>query len=169
MRLIRGSGRIVVVCLVFLVVAVLVVHNCFAVDSSDASSAIDQAQNDLSSAYDSVSAASAAGADVSALLSKLDNAAVFLTQARSEYLSGDYERAVAHAVQCSQTLEGVSGDADGLTADSEAAAGDRFVFSLAVSGVGLFMVLGFGFFGWRYLKERYYGEVLKKKPQVEGA
>jgi hypothetical protein len=25
------------------------------------------------------------------------------------------------------------------------------------------------FLGWSYLRERYYGEVLKKKPQVEGA
>ena len=164
----NSYGKVAFCLAVFLLVAVLVVPVCFAVDSEEAINAISQAEMDLGSAYTSIVEAEGAGADVSVLLSKLNTAGVFLSEAYSEYRSADYENAGSLALECIHAVDGISDDAVRLKADSERARSDVLTLSAALSGVGLVLLLVFGFLGWRFLKRWYFRQVLKKKPQVEG-
>lgn len=64
--------KIGVCSIVAMLLVVWFVPSCFAVDAGNASDAISKAERDLSSAYATVAEAEAAGANVSLLLSKLE-------------------------------------------------------------------------------------------------
>jgi len=152
---------------VLMLLAVCFVPGCFAVDAVEANFAIDQAERDLGSAYVVVAEAEDAGADVSALLSKLGGASDFLSAAHVAFRAEDYVAASELAVECSRAVEGVAEDAAYLTADAEKARSDGLIFAVAGSSVGLVLLDVFGFLGWRFLKKRYYKRVLDMKPIVE--
>jgi len=162
--------RSVTICLtVSMLLAVWLVPACFAVDAVEASGAIGQAKRDLGSAYAVVAEAEGAGADVSVLLNKLGSAGDFLSEAYVAFRAEDYGNASLFAVECSRVVEGVAGDAARLKADAERAHSERSLLTAAGSGVGLVLLLVLGFFGWKFLKRRYFRRVLNMKPQVEGA
>src|SRR3972149_3365077 len=77
------------------------VHACFAVDEVEARGLMSQAEHDLVSAYAAVAAAKAAGANVSTLIGKLDEAGGLLARASGLLGVGDYGNASLFAVQCS--------------------------------------------------------------------
>ena len=163
------SCRSVAVCLaVSMLLAVLFVPVCFAVDAVEASGAIGQAERDLGSAYVVVAEAEGAGADVSVLLDKLGGAGDFLSEAYVAFRAGDYGNASLLAMQCTHVVEGVAGDAARLKADAERAHGDRLLLTATASGVGLVLLLVFGFSGWKFLKRWYSRRVLDTKPEMEG-
>ncbi|MCJ7762853.1 hypothetical protein MUP38_05305 [Candidatus Bathyarchaeota archaeon] len=164
------SCRSVATCLIVLVLlAVLFVPSCFAVGACEASTAVGQAEHDLGSAHIAVAEAEDAGADVSALLNKLSNAGDFLSEAYAALRIENYANASVLAMECSNTVEGVAGDAARLKTNAESAITDRLLFAVAGSGVGLILLLIFGFLGWKLLKRRYFKQVLDMKPQVEAA
>ena len=162
------SCRSVVICLIVLVLlAGLFVPGCFAVDAVEASGAISEAEHDLSSAYVVVAEAQDAGADVSALLNKLGSAGTFLSEAYVTFRVGGYENASVLAKDCSNAVEGVAGDAARLKTDAERARSDSLFLAVAESGVGLILLLIFGFLGWKLLKRWYFKRALDMKPQLE--
>jgi len=164
------SHRSVAICLtVSMLLAVWLVPTCLAVDANEASVAINQAERDLGLAFAMVAEAESAGADVSALLNKLDIAGDFLSEAKAAFGTGDYENANPLAVDCSHTVEGLADDAASLKLDAEKAQSDRLLFTAMWSGVGLVLLLVLGFLGWKFLKRRYFRRILDMKPQVEGA
>jgi hypothetical protein len=140
---------------------------CFAVDATEASGAIGQAEHDLGSAFAVVAEAESAGADVSVLLNKLENADDFLTEAYIAFRAGDYGNARLFAVNCSRAVEGVADDAARFNANAETARSDRLFLTVTESGAGLVLLLVLGFFGWSFLKKRYFKRVLGMKPEVE--
>ena len=163
------SCRSIAVCLtVSMLLAVWLVPACFAVDAVEASGAIGQAERDLGSAYAVVAEAEGAGADVSVLLNKLGSAGDFLSEAYVAFRAGDYGNASLFAMECNHAVEGVAGDAARLKADAERAHSDRLLLTATASGVGLVLLLVFGFFGWRFLKRWYSRRVLDMKPEMEG-
>jgi hypothetical protein len=158
------------VCLIVAVLlAILFVPACFAVDAVEASGAVGQAERDLDSAFVAVSKAEDAGADVSALLNKLGSAGDFLSEAYAAFKTGDYVNANALAAQCSSAINGVADDAARLKTDAEAARSSGLLFAVVGSGVGLVLLVVFGFLGWRLLRRRYFEQTLEMKPEVEGA
>ena len=165
--LMKRCGNVAFCLVVFLLVIVLEVPVCHAVDSVEASEAITQAEMAWGPAYALVVEAEGVGANVSELLSRLDATLGLLSRAYSEFGSGDYDNASVLAFECRLAVEGVAGDAAALKADLERARNDKLIFSAAWSGVGLVLVFVFGFLGWRSLKRWYFRMVLKKKPQVE--
>jgi hypothetical protein len=163
------SCKSVAFCLIVsMLLAVWFVPTCFAVNAAEANTAIDQAERDLSSAYVAVAEAEGAGANVSALLNKLDTAGDFLSEAHAAFRTGDYENANSLAINCSQTVEGLADDAASLKLDAEKAQSDRLLFAAMGSGVGLVLLLVLGLLGWKFLKRRYFRRVLDMKPQLEG-
>ena len=164
------SCRSVAACLVVLMLlAVLFVPGCFAVNAAEANTVIGQAERDLDSAYVAVAEAEGAGADVSALLSKLGGAGDFLSAAYAAFRTGNYTDAAELAMDCSTAVERVVRDSAGLEADAEAARGNSLLFAVVVSLVGLVLLVVLGFLGWKLLKRRYFKQVLDMKPQVEEA
>ncbi|HLE75670.1 MAG TPA: hypothetical protein VI864_06460 [Candidatus Bathyarchaeia archaeon] len=161
--------RSVAVCLIVsMLLTVWLVPACFAVDAAEASGTIDQTEHDLSSAFAMVAEAESAGANVSALLNKLEIAGDFLSRAYAAFGTGDYENANSLAVDCSHTLKGLANDAASLKLDAEKAQGDRLLFTAMWSGMGEVSLLVLGFLGWKFLKRRHFRRVLDMKPQVEG-
>ena len=162
------SCRNVATCLIVLVLlAVLFVPSCFAVGACEATTAVGQAEHDLDSAYIAVAEAEDAGADVSALLNKLNSTGDFLSEAYAALSIGNYVSASVLAIDCSSAVEGIAGDAARLKADAEKTHSDRFLFAVVESSVGLVLLLVFAFSGWKFLKRRYYRRVLDMKPHVE--
>jgi len=162
------SCRSVATCLIMLMLfAILCVPGCFAVDAPEASKTISQAESDLDSAYVAVAQAEGAGADVSALLSKLESAGDFLSKANFEFMNSSYAKASALATECSAIVEGVADDAALLKMDSEREQSGRLFLSVVISSFGLVLLLGFGLLGWKLLKRRYYDAALNMKPQLE--
>jgi len=153
---------------VSVLIAVWLVPACFAIDAVEASGAISQAERDLGSAYAVVAEAEGAGADVSVLLNKLGSAGDFLSEAYVALRAGEYGNASSLAAECSHSVAGIAGDAARLKADAERARSDRLLFTAGGSGVGLVLLLVFGFFGWRFLKRWYSRRVLDMKPEMEG-
>lgn len=158
------------VCLILaMLLAVWLVPTCFAVDAVEAHGAMSQAEHDLSSAYVMVAEAEVAGANVSPLLSKLGSAGDSLSRAYAALRTGDYANATALALACSGAVAGVASDALSLKMDAEAARSSRWLFAVVESSVGLFLLVVFGFVGWKLLKRRYFKQVLDMKPQLEEA
>jgi hypothetical protein len=153
---------------VLVLLAVLFVPSCFAVGACEASTAVGQAEHDLGSAYIAVAEAEDAGADVSALLNKLNSTGDFLSEAYAALSIGNYVSASVLAIDCSSAVEGIAGDAARLKADAERASSDRLFLAVAESGVGLGLLFVFGFLGWKLLKRWYFKRALDMKPQVEG-
>jgi hypothetical protein len=155
------------VCVFMLLIMVIwFVPVCFAVDGSEASNAIDHAERDLNTAYAEVAEADSAGADVSALLNKLNSAGIYLSEANAAFNAGDYESAIALAGNCSNAVSGVAGEAANLGSSTEVAHFNAVLSAVVVSIFGVIIVAVLGFIGWRFLKRRYFREFLDKRPKV---
>ena len=139
---------------------------CFAVDASQASKAISQAEQDLNGAYINVSEADRAGADVSLLLDRLNSAGAYLSNADSLFKAGNYEDAVTLATECSYTVRGVADEAETLKSYAQGIHSNIIFWSFFVSIVGLISVIVLGFWGWGFLKRRYSRELLNRRPEV---
>ena len=163
----KAYGIFAVCLVVSMLLAVWFVPVCFAVDAVEASIVINEAERGLSSAYVVVADAEGAGADVSALLSKLDSAGDFISEAHVAFWSGDYENASVLADECSNAVKGIADDAARLKTDAEKALSDRLLLTVTESGVGLILLLVFGLLGWKLLKRHYFRRALEMKPQME--
>jgi hypothetical protein len=157
----------VALCLLILMIAQFT-PSCFAVSFDEASEAINQADRDLRSAFSAVAGAEVAGADVSVLLGELESAGDFLSEAFVAFRTGDYENASLFAMECRNIVEGISEDGLRLKANAESAQRNKFFLTAAGSGVGLVLLLVFGYLGWRFLKRWYFRRLLSMIPQVEG-
>jgi hypothetical protein len=139
----------------------------FAVSSNEANDGLRSAQTDLDSAFLFVAQAQRAGANVSALLNKLNEADGFLSEGYVAFRSGDYESAFYSAAKCSASIEGVAESAGLLKASAERAENDKILLNAVATGVGLVMLFVFGFLGWGVLRRWLSGRVLKLRPLVE--
>ena len=158
---------VLVVFLVVLLFSLVSVPLCFAVGSEEANVAMEEAEDDLGSAFVMVAVAQGAGANVNVLLDALNGAGVFLSEARSAFRVGDYESAFSSAVSCSDAVRGVVDEAARLKVDAEVAHNAELLATAAESGFGVGLLLIFAFLGWRFLKGRYYRRILDTKPKAE--
>jgi hypothetical protein len=131
-----------------------------------AASAISEAEEAVGLAYETVLEAENAGAEVSGLLDKLDEAGMLLAEAQVSFRLGDFDEAFSLANLCSGIGESVEDEAYELRVE---AYGSRVMVSwltMAGSLVGVVVVAFGSFWGWRVFRRRYVRRALRIKPEV---
>ena len=114
-----------------------------------------EAQQRIEVCYSEAADAARAGANVTALLSDLDDAGQLLSNASLAFQDGDYDSAYSLAVQSNSTLVGFEVNATSLK--NTAVQQGRVVFWVDIVGstVGAFAVIVIGVLLWFHLKRRY--------------
>jgi len=127
----------------------------YASSESDAGSAIAQAQLRIEVCYSAAADAAKAGANVTSLLSDLDDAGQLLSNASLAFQNGDYDSAYSLAVQSNSTLVGFEANATSLKNTAVQQGSWVFWVDIVGSTVGTFVVIFGGVLLWFYLKKRY--------------
>jgi len=131
-----------------------------------AASAIGQAEGVVASAYEAVLEAEQAGANVSGLLVRLNEAGELLARAQVAFRLGDFDEAVVSANLCSEIGEGVRSEADELRVKAYGGRVTGSWLTMTGSMVSVVAVVFGSFWGWRVFKRRYIRRVLRMKPEV---
>ena len=134
--------------------------------SDEASSAIGEADNALRMAFEAFLEAERAGANVSDLIVKLDEAGGLLAEAENAYRVGNFSEAVSKADRCSMLAHGVVDEALGLKSSALADAQKAVLQTLTFSWVGGVAFLTVLFFVWGWFKRAYVKRMLRMKPEV---
>jgi hypothetical protein len=151
---------IIVISYVFLVFcAFSFVHPVLCSTEAEAREAIEAAESEVLSGYNAVFEAEKAGANVSELLSVLNEAGWLLSKAKLAYNVTDFDSAVAYANECSSRLDGFLEQAENLKLDAEHAGYWDFMVNFVGSAVGAVCVVVGGFAIWTFLKKREQGGV----------
>jgi hypothetical protein len=153
--------------LLIIVIAGLLSYGPFHVKgASEASKSVEDADTALHSAFNATLEAELAGANVSGLILRLNEAEGALREAEIALTNGNLSKAVNEADQCVGIAENVKSDADVLKAsaldEAQRVLGQSLTFSavsIAVFAVVLMLV-------WRRFKREYIGKVLGMRPEV---
>jgi hypothetical protein len=105
--------------------------------------------------YAAVAQAEKAGADVTGLLSTLNDAGLLLSKAHLALKYGNFDSASALASQCVGKLDGFEGVAGGLRDSASQARSMDFAVNVIGSAVGAIAVVVGGFLVWQLLKKKY--------------
>jgi hypothetical protein len=159
--------RISVSFLLVLVLACLFSHGVAIIRGADeASPSVAEADVAVRRAFNATLDAERAGANVSGLIVKLDEAGGLLAEAENAYKVGNFSEAVSKAEECSMLADGVIGEALSLKtmalADAQTAFWQNLTFS-CVGGAAFLVVL---FLVWGWFKRVYAEKLLKMKPEV---
>jgi hypothetical protein len=164
----RGIGlRFWVGVLVFVIVVwlVLSVPRAFAAGSGEADLAVSDADAALRAAFVHVSDAEKAGANVSGLMGRLNEAGDALASARAALEMGNYSDAVSRADLCKSLVSGVVGDADALKSDAVATASGWWI-TVSFSVVGSAVFVAVLFLVWRWFRRFYAAKLLESRLEV---
>ena len=131
-----------------------------------ATSAISRAEDVVASAYEDVLQAEGSGANVSNLLIRLNEAGELLAQAHVSYRLEDFNGAARLANLGSQIGEEVRVEAFELRDQAVLEASRRFRWTMIGSILGVAIVVGASFLGWRIFKRCYYRRVLGMRPEA---
>jgi hypothetical protein len=135
------------------------------VGAEEASVAVADADTALRGAFDALLGAESAGANVSGLMGRLNEAGVALTGANVALASGNYSDAVGRAGECRGLADSVVLDAGVLKNDAAAQASRWWVtVLLSVTGSVVFVVVLF--LVWRRFKRYYSDRLLGCRPEV---
>lgn len=132
-----------------------------AATENDAKSAINSAQQQLTTCYQTFADADKAGAshanatELMRLQGVLNNASVFLSRAHLAFQSGDYNNSEYLATICQQRLSGFVAAANSLKQSAEQHAYWDFMVNIVGSSVGAVAVVIGGFVVWAFLKRKY--------------
>ena len=139
---------------------------CMATSENEAAAKVSEAENAVNSTYEAVQGAEKAGANVTGLLSVLNETVGLLSEAEIAYKNGDLDGAVGKADQCVTVANGILNDA--LTLKSSASENAQMIFwstlvysSLGAGAFAIGLVLVWGWFSRRYIKK-----MLEMKPEV---
>ena len=132
---------IAIACIFLVVFAVLFASPVLGYSEDKARAAVEAAESEVLNCYGAASEAEKAGANVTELLSVLDDAGWSLSQAKLAYSEGNFDSAVSFANECQSRLNGFVVRAQDLTWRAALAGGWDFMLNFVGSGVGVF----FGF------------------------
>jgi hypothetical protein len=107
-----------------------------------------------------------AGANVSGLILRLNEAGGILAEAEIALRNGNSSEAASKASQCIGIAESVKGDADVLKVSALEKAQTVFWTSLTFSVVGIAVFVVVLMLVWRWFKRGYVGKMLGMKPEV---
>jgi hypothetical protein len=136
-----------------------------AIGAEEASAAVADADIALRGAFAAALNAESAGANVSGLIDRLNEAGVALTGARVALAAGNYSDAVSRAGECRSLGDSVVLDAGALKNDAVAQASLWWVtMLLSVVGSAVFVVVLF--LVWLRFKRYYADKLLGCRPEV---
>jgi hypothetical protein len=127
---------------------------------------IGEAEGAFISAYEAVLDAERAGANVSDLIVKLNEAAKLLAEAENAYRIGNFSEAASKAEECSGSADSVRDEALTLKGEALAVRQNIFLQNLSITLVGSAVFLIFLFFVWDWFKRFYSKKLMKMKPEV---
>lgn len=134
--------------------------------ADEGSSFVLKAEYDLRGAFEAVLEAERAGANVSVLVEKLNEAGRFLAEAENALRGGNFSEAVSEAGRCSLAAEGIVGEALSLKSLALVQSQRAFRLNLAISVVTSSVFIVVLFFVWRWFKGFYVKKLLRMKPEV---
>jgi len=134
-----------------------------------AASSISEAEGWMAKAYEAVLDAERVDADVSGLLVRLNDAAVLLSEARMSFDVGDFEAAAGYVESTSEVGCEIVDEAELLKIEAANARVYSSWIFLAISVVGVSVVVVASVVGYRFFKRYYYGRLVKMKPRVESS
>lgn len=137
-----------------------------AVSESETTSALNDADETLASAYLVTLEAEDAGADISSLLIQLDEAGVFLASAHMSYRSEDFNQAIDFANSARNIGEEVQKAADGMKNLALIENVNHWDLIILITFIWVVLTILGSFLGWHVFKKRYFKRVLKMKPEV---
>jgi len=162
-RVLKGSVSFLLV----LVLVGLFSHGVFVVRGADgASSSVGEADVAVRRAFNATLDAERAGANVSGLMAKLNEAGELLAEAETAYRVGNFSEAVGKADQCYMLVDGVIGEASSLKSSALADAQARFSSTLMFSLAGAVVFVTALILIWVLFKPFYAKKLLKMKPEV---
>jgi hypothetical protein len=153
MKQFRTLYAYVTLCLCILLIA-RSVNLSSASSISDASSSITQVEQRINACYSAAADAEKAGANVTSLLSVLDQAGMNLSKAQLAFQNGDFDSAYTIAVQTNTTLNGFESQADSLKNTAAQQGVANFDVNVVGSTVAAIAVIVIGLLIWSYLKNR---------------
>jgi hypothetical protein len=130
---------------------------CHGASESDATIAVSEAQQRINVCYGAAADAAKAGANVTGLLSILNDAGGSLSRAELTLNQGDYNSAYSLALMSEEKLNGFEGVASGLKSSAVSAGNFDFEINVVGSSVGAVAVVVLGFVVWRLLRKKYPG------------
>jgi len=134
--------------------------------TGDASASVGEADVAVRQAFNATLDAERAGANVSGLILRLNEAGEILTEAEMALGTGNSSEAASKAVQCIGIAESVKGDAVVLKASALDEAQTVFWMSLTFSVVGIAVFVVVLMLVWRWFKGGYVRKMLGMKPEV---
>ena len=150
---------------VLLFMALTLRCSVYAYTMDEASVKIAEADNSVRQAFAAVSDAANAGANVSILAFRLDEAGRLLAEASTAYRIGDYGNATLFAEQSLGSLDGIVQEAGSFKATAESERLGQLGWTASFSSVSLSLLFVAGLFGWRFVRKRYFESALKMKPE----
>lgn len=130
------------------------------------SSSITLAENQMKRAFNATLSAEQAGANVSGLISKLNEAGVLLAEAEMAQRNGDLGQAVAKANSSLSLTQEVLGDCLVLREEALARANETFWTTLAYSSGAIVAFVVLYAIAWRWFKRFYMRRVSESRPEV---
>lgn len=138
----------------------------FSSEEAVAEESMSEAESVVVSAYRAVLEAEKVGANVTILLSQLNDAVSYLSKAYMSYRMGNLEDASHSANLCVDVGKEIEMEALGLRDEAEKESSRSLVNVLILSGIGVFSVLCVSAAGWGIFKKLYFKRILKLKPEV---
>jgi hypothetical protein len=152
---------------VLLMCLVVCVPRVLSAPADEARNAVSNADHSLRMAFERVHDAENAGANVSGLIVRLNEAGFALTSAEAALQMGNYSYSLDEAASCETLAQGVANDAVKLKEQSSLAGSwqsvaSPFVLPGIVAGVFVLVL----FLTWGRFKGSYNRKLLKSRPEV---
>jgi hypothetical protein len=123
-------------------------------------------EDGIVAAYKAVLEAEEAGADVSALLERLNVAGEYWALALVCLRTGDVECTAGNTELSVEALDGLVEDAEVLREEATRKSVEHMWIALGGSIGGVVAVVCGGWLGWKWFKQRYHRRALAMKPEV---
>lgn len=131
----------------------------FGASENEALTAVASAEEKITICYEAFLKADAAGAEVSVLMTTLNEAGEFLSKAELAYALGDFDSAFDYAIQSEGKLDGFVFNAENLAETAIIENNRGFLVTVGGSaGASLLVVIG-GLFVWRWVSRKYDGAI----------
>jgi preprotein translocase subunit SecF len=134
--------------------------------TNQADSKLQAATNSVNQAFNAVLDAEKAGANVTDLLSQLNNADNLLAEAENSYRAGDTNATIAKANSVLPITQEVTNNAQVLKQSATVNAQNSFWLTIVSSVVVAVVFILVLFFIWRWFKKNYMKRLSEAKPEV---